>query len=92
MMLKNLEVYIEGEDEPRKLFNGSRGQVAGFAEVKGLLPELEKRRAELAKDFRRWSAVRWSLSSEECRRSDGVWALVGKGHGSHNCNIVPRQA
>jgi hypothetical protein len=39
MMLKNLEVYIEGEDEPRKLFNGSRGQVAGFAEIKGLIDE-----------------------------------------------------
>ena len=90
-MLKNLEVYIEGEDEPRKLFSGSRGQVAGFAEVKGLLPELEKRRAELAKDFRRWSAVRWSLSSEECRQPDGVRALEGKGHGSPHCEIVPRK-
>jgi ATP-dependent DNA helicase PIF1 len=47
MMLKNMEVYLNGESTPRKLLNGSRGQVTGFAQVAGLLPELEKRRIDL---------------------------------------------
>ena len=53
MMLKNMEVDIEGEDTPRKLVNGSRGQVTGFAEIAGLLPELEKRRAELVDELKK---------------------------------------
>ena len=47
MMLKNMDVSFNQDGVPRKLVNGSRGQVSGFAEVSGLLPELEKSRAEL---------------------------------------------
>ena len=65
MMMKNMDVYLEGEDEPRRLVNGSRGTVTKFVDVRNTVPELEKQVKKVEEDLEK---TRATLSDEELKR------------------------
>ena len=55
----------EGEDEPRRLVNGSRGTVTKFVDVRNTVPELEKQVKKVEEDLEK---TRATLSDEELKR------------------------
>jgi hypothetical protein len=65
MMLKNMEIYLEGEEEPKRLVNGSRGVVTKIVDVTVTVPALEQ---EVKKVEDELAKTRTTLSDEELKR------------------------
>ena len=65
MMLKNMEIYLEGEEEPKRLVNGSRGVVTKIVDVTVTVPALEQ---EVKKVEDELAKTRTTLSDEDLKR------------------------